>query len=78
MRSTFVLFGLVAVALANLIQNAEEMKDVSDTQGSNVEADTPTRMYERAPCCSIGLNGNVCDCYQNEECCILTHPPLLP
>ncbi|KAG5947471.1 hypothetical protein E4U59_001056 [Claviceps monticola] len=40
MRSTFVLFGLAAVALANLIRNADEMRNVPDTQGFKVEADT--------------------------------------
>ncbi|KAG6168773.1 hypothetical protein E4U27_007701 [Claviceps purpurea] len=74
MRSTFVLFGLAAVALANLIPNADKMRDVSDTQSSEVEDDTPTRMYERAECCYYGANG--CDCYENQECCILQHPPL--
>ncbi|KAG5963040.1 hypothetical protein E4U57_006543 [Claviceps arundinis] len=44
MRSSFVFFGLVAVALANLNQNANEMRDVSDVEGSKVEADPPTKM----------------------------------
>ncbi|KAG6085849.1 hypothetical protein E4U15_001076 [Claviceps sp. LM218 group G6] len=44
MRSSFVLFSLAAVALANLNQNANEMRDVSDIEGTKVEADTPTKM----------------------------------
>ncbi|KAG6179271.1 hypothetical protein E4U10_007924 [Claviceps purpurea] len=72
MRSTFVLFGLAAVALANLIPNADKMRDVSDTQSSEVEDDTPTRMYERAECCYYGANG--CDCYENNAASYSTHP----
>ncbi|KAG6063968.1 hypothetical protein E4U32_000719 [Claviceps aff. humidiphila group G2b] len=73
MRSSFLLFGLAAVALANLNQNANEMRDVSDIEGSKVEADPPTKMFERArPCCSSGSDG--CDCYNDEICCIQTHP----
>lgn len=60
MRSSFLLFGLAAVALANLNQNANEMRDVSDIEGSKVEADPPTKMFERArPCCSSGNDGCV-------------------
>ncbi|KAG6116565.1 hypothetical protein E4U13_001774 [Claviceps humidiphila] len=44
MRSSFLLFGLAAVALANLNHNANEMRDVSDIEGSKVEADPPTKM----------------------------------
>ncbi|KAG6262863.1 hypothetical protein E4U47_007598 [Claviceps purpurea] len=73
MRYSFVLFGLAAVALANLNQNANEMRDVSDTEGSKVEADTPTRLFERdAPCCSSSFEG--CVCYTDEVCCLQTHP----
>ncbi|KAG5936050.1 hypothetical protein E4U60_002830 [Claviceps pazoutovae] len=49
------------------------MGDISDIQGSKVEADTPTRLLERdAPCCSHGFGG--CACYTDEVCCLATHP----
>ncbi|KAG5971159.1 hypothetical protein E4U58_000214 [Claviceps cyperi] len=54
MRSSFFFFGLAAVALANLNQNANEMRDVSDIEGSKVEADTPAKVIAgiARPCCS--------------------------
>ncbi|KAG5913948.1 hypothetical protein E4U61_006267 [Claviceps capensis] len=61
MRSSLVLFGLAAFALAELNQNSNEMRDVQDVEGSKVEADAPSRVLARAvTCCSNYANSNVC------------------
>ncbi|KAG6109804.1 hypothetical protein E4U31_006481 [Claviceps sp. LM219 group G6] len=61
MRSSLVLFGLAAFALAELNQNANEMRDVQDVEGSKVEADAPSKVLARAvTCCSNYPNSNVC------------------
>ncbi|KAG6099847.1 hypothetical protein E4U30_005868 [Claviceps sp. LM220 group G6] len=68
MRSSLVLFGLAAFALAELNQNANEMRqrDVQDVEGSKVEADAPSKVLARAvTCCSNYPNSNVCQCWSD-------------
>ncbi|KAG6116562.1 hypothetical protein E4U13_001771 [Claviceps humidiphila] len=61
MRSSLVLFGLAAFALAELNQNANEMRDVQDVEGSKVEGDAPSRVLARAvTCCSNYPDSNIC------------------
>ncbi|KAG6143385.1 hypothetical protein E4U38_004165 [Claviceps purpurea] len=61
MRSSLVLFGLAAFALADLNQNANEMRDVQDVDGSKVESDSPSRVLARAAaCCSNYPDSNKC------------------
>ncbi|KAG6198779.1 hypothetical protein E4U35_006967 [Claviceps purpurea] len=61
MRSSLVLFGLAAFALADLNQNANEMRDVQDADGSKVESDSPSRVLARAAaCCSNYPDSNKC------------------
>ncbi|KAG6062965.1 hypothetical protein E4U16_000810 [Claviceps sp. LM84 group G4] len=72
MRSSLVLFGLAALAVADLNQNANELRDVSDIEASKVEADIPSRIIGRAPtCCSpyAGYAGH-CGCWSNQQCCV--------
>ncbi|KAG5963037.1 hypothetical protein E4U57_006540 [Claviceps arundinis] len=70
MRSSLVLFGLAAFALAELNQNANEMRDVQDVEGSKVEADAPSRVLARAvTCCSNYPNSNKCQCWSDNPCC---------
>ncbi|KAG6029368.1 hypothetical protein E4U19_000976 [Claviceps sp. Clav32 group G5] len=63
MRSSLVLFGLAAFALADLDQNANEVRDVA---GSKVDADSPSRVLARAvTCCSNYPDTNVCQCWSD-------------
>ncbi|KAG6180347.1 hypothetical protein E4U10_007551 [Claviceps purpurea] len=68
MRSSLVLFGLAAFALADLNQNANEMRDVQDVDGSKVESDSPSRVLARAAAC--------CSNYPNSSECVSGHTHL--
>ncbi|KAG6079795.1 hypothetical protein E4U16_000813 [Claviceps sp. LM84 group G4] len=68
MRSSLVFLGLAAFALADLNQNAKEVRHV---EGSKVDADSPSRVLARAvTCCSNYPDTNVCQCWSNNPCCV--------
>ncbi|KAG6308804.1 hypothetical protein E4U22_002745 [Claviceps purpurea] len=71
MRFSLVFFGLAALALADVNQNANEMRDVPDIKGTKVGSDSPSKVLARAAaCCSyFGDDPNRCWCRVGESCC---------
>ncbi|KAG5916447.1 hypothetical protein E4U61_003601 [Claviceps capensis] len=71
MRFSLVFFGLAALALADVNQNANEMRDVSDIEGSKVGSYSPSKVLARAaPCCSYYFDDPTrCSCLLGEACC---------